>query len=154
MAHHLLPGIDRSWFDRLTHAYLIRDPVEVVASYSRVRDTPTLADLGYAQQVELFRRYGGPVVDARDVLRDPRRALTALCEALGIPFDDHMLHWEPGPRDTDGVWAPYWYRSVLESTHFAPYHPPTEPLADHLRPLADAARPLYEELHALRVGGG
>jgi len=152
MAQHLLPGIDRSWLGALTHAYLIRDPDEVVASYARVRDEPALDDLGYAQQVELFRAYGGPVVDARDVLRDPPRVLAALCRALDIPYDGRMLRWAPGPRPTDGVWAKHWYGTVLASTGFAPYRPPTEPLPAHLRPLAHAARPFYEELHAVRLG--
>src|SRR6185312_11754176 len=35
MAHHLLPGIGRDWLAELTHAYLIRDPVRVVASYAK-----------------------------------------------------------------------------------------------------------------------
>ncbi len=34
----------------LRHAFLIRDPRRLLASYAKVRDTPTLADLGLAQQ--------------------------------------------------------------------------------------------------------
>ena len=37
-----------------------------------------------------------PVIDAADVLRDPRRMLTLLCEAVGVEFTDRMLQWEPG----------------------------------------------------------
>src|SRR4051794_39962989 len=84
MAHHLLPDIGRSWIGRLANAFLIRDPSHVVASYSKVRGEPTLADLGYAQQVEIFRVYGGPVVDAADLLRDPAGVLQRLCTALGV----------------------------------------------------------------------
>ena len=151
MAQHLLPGVDRSWLGALTNAYLIRDPRDVVASYARVRAEPTLEDLGYPQQVELFRTYGGPVIDARDVLSDPARMLAALCDALGIAHDDRMLRWEPGPRPTDGVWAPHWYGTVLDSTGFGPARPPTHALPARLQPLADAARPLYAELHAARL---
>ena len=32
-----------------------------------------------------------------------------------------MLSWPKGRRDTDGVWAPYWYSSVNDSTGFKPY---------------------------------
>jgi hypothetical protein len=151
MAHHLLPGIDRAWLGEVTNAYLVRDPSEVVASYARVREEPTLDDLGYPQQVEIHRAYGGPVIDARDVLADPAGMLAVLCEALGIEFDQRMLRWEPGPRSSDGVWARYWYDSVLRSTGFAPYRPPSDELPERLRPLVDAARPLYEELHAARL---
>jgi len=146
MTHHLLPDIGREWLASLTHAYLIRDPAHVVASYARVRGTPTLEDLGYPQQISLFREFPGPVIDAADVLRDPHTVLTSLCEALGIAWDERMLHWEPGPRDTDGVWAPHWYASVESSTGFAPYDPKPAQVPEHLQFLVDAAQPFYDEM--------
>jgi hypothetical protein len=151
MAHHLLPGIGREWLGALTHAYLIRDPAHVVASYARVRGEPALADLGYPQQVEIFRCHGGPVVDAADVLRDPAAVLRRLCAALGLDFDAAMLSWPPGSRDTDGVWAPHWYASVHASTGFAPYDPAPAEVPARLRPLVEAALPFYAELAAHRL---
>ncbi|AGZ44194.1 hypothetical protein AFR_29665 [Actinoplanes friuliensis DSM 7358] len=151
MAHHLLPEMGRSWLGSLTQAYLIRDPAHVVASYARVRGEPTLEDLGYPQQVEIFRAYGGPVVDAADVLRDPAGVLGRLCAALGIGFDPAMLHWAAGPRATDGVWAPHWYATVEASTGFAPYNPAPPVVPARLRPLVEAAQPYYDELAAHRL---
>jgi len=152
MTHHLLPGIDREALGGLQHAFLVRDPERVLTSYAKVREEPTLDDLGLPQQVELFERYGGPVVDAADVLRDPRTTLAALCTALGIEFDDAMLAWPPGPRDTDGVWAPHWYASVEASSGFAPYSPGSgDPLPDHLHPLLERCRPYYEAVAAYRL---
>jgi hypothetical protein len=141
----------RSWLGALTHAYLIRDPAHVVASYARVRGEPMLTDLGYPQQVEIFRAYGGPVVDAADILRDPAATLRRLCAALGLAFDEAMLRWPPGLRDTDGVWAPYWYAAVQASTGFAAYDPAPAEVPDRLRPLVEAARPYYDELAAHRL---
>jgi hypothetical protein len=151
MAHHLLPEMGRSWLGGLTHAYLIRDPAHVVASYARVRGEPTLADLGYPQQAEIFRAHGGPVVDAADILRDPAAVLRRLCDALGLDFDPAMLAWPPGPRDTDGVWAPHWYAAVHASTGFAPYDPAPAEVPLRLRPLVEAAQPYYDELAAHRL---
>jgi Sulfotransferase domain len=151
MTHHLLPGIGRDWLGALTHAFLIRDPEHVVASYARVRGKPTLEDLGYPQQVEIYRAYGGPVVDAADVLRDPPGTLRRLCDGLGIGFDPAMLTWAPGPRATDGVWAPHWYAAVRASTGFAPYAPSPADVPVRLRPLVDAARPYYDELATQRL---
>jgi hypothetical protein len=151
MAHHLLPDFGRDWLGDLRHAFLIRDPAHVVASYARVREAPTLADLGFAQQVELFRRYGGPVVDSADILRDPAGHLRALCAALGIPYDAAMLSWEPGGRATDGVWAPYWYAAVERSTGFAPYDPRPPEVPQALQTIVAAAMPSYEELAAHRL---
>jgi Sulfotransferase domain len=151
MTHHLLPEVGRDWLAGVSNAFLIRDPAAVVASYARVREDPTLADLGFAQQAEIFRRFPGPVVDAADVLRDPAGTLRALCAALGIPYAESMTSWPPGRRPTDGVWAPYWYAAVERSTGFAPYDPAPPSVPDRLRPLVDAARPYYEELSARRL---
>ncbi|MBG0564331.1 sulfotransferase-like domain-containing protein [Actinoplanes aureus] len=151
MAHHLLPEIGRDWLGGLTHAFLIRDPSHVVTSYARVRGEPTLEDLGYPQQVEIFRAFGGPVVDAADVLRDPEGTLRRLCAGLGFAFDPAMLSWAPGPRDSDGVWAPFWYAAVRASTGFAAYDPSPADVPERLRPLVEAALPYYEELAARRL---
>ncbi|MGH3274106.1 MAG: hypothetical protein ACRDNZ_07240, partial [Streptosporangiaceae bacterium] len=152
MTHHLLPEVDRGALAGLAHAFLIRDPRQLLASYARVRAEPTLADLGLAQQAEIFRAFGGPVLDSGDLLRSPAAALTALCAALGVPFDPAMLAWPSGPRPTDGVWAPYWYDGVRASTGFGPYRPPaaTE-LPPRLEALAARCQPFYEELAAARL---
>lgn len=153
MTHHLLPDIDRAWLADLTHAFLIRDPRRLLASYARVRSAPVLADLGLEQQAEIFAAFGGPVIDSADILRHPAAALTALCDALGIGFDPAMLSWPAGSRPTDGVWAKYWYDSVWRSTGFGPYREQERiELPPELEPLAAQCEPYYQELarHRLR----
>ena len=152
MTHHLLPEVDRAALAGLTHAFLIRDPRRLLASYARVRSQPVLADLGLEQQAEIFRAFGGPVIDAADILRDPRAALETLCDALRIGFDAAMLSWPAGPRPTDGVWARYWYDGVWRSTGFGPYGEPAAPdLPPELEPLAARCEPFYQELAAHRL---
>jgi len=153
MTHHLLGSYDWSLLDGLRHAFLVRDPERVLVSYAKVREEPTLEDLGLPQQLELFERFGGPVVDAADVLADPRGTLTLLCEALGITFDDAMLSWPVGSRATDGVWATHWYARVEASTGFAaPAQGSGDPLPSRLRPLLDRCLPYTDALmpHRLR----
>ena len=162
MTHHMLPEFGRDWIDGVSNAFLIRAPEAVLASYARKRPGPLgLDEIGLPAQLALFDRAADrlgrapPVVDGRDVQADPRRALAALCAALDLPFDEGMLAWPPGRRDSDGVWAPAWYAEVEKSTGFAP--PGAEPrfddLPDSLKSIADAARPLYERLarHKLSV---
>jgi hypothetical protein len=151
MTHHLLPEVDRPALAPFRHAHLIRDPRELLASYARVRAEPTLDDLGLRQQAEIFETFGGPVVDSRDLLTAPEGTLRALCQALGIGFDDRMLAWPAGPRDSDGVWAPWWYAGVLASTGFAPYRPPAAPLPARLEPLADRCLPYFDRLYHYRI---
>jgi hypothetical protein len=162
MAHHLLPEVDRAALAPLRHAFLIRDPRSLLASYARVRSAPSLDDLGLRQQAEIFEEFGGPVIDSADILAAPGPALRALCAALGVPFSDAMLSWPPGPRDTDGVWAPYWYASVLQSTGFVPppaaagksaASPGVTALPPELEPLAEQCQPYYNRLrmHKLKI---
>jgi hypothetical protein len=157
MSHHLRPEIRRDWLPQLTNCFLIRDPREVLLSLDEKFERPQLPDTGYPQQLEIFeyiRRTTGrlcPVVDARDILADPRGVLSRLCAALGLPFQEAMLHWPPGPRDTDGVWAKHWYNAVEKSTGFQPYQPKDQPLPDRLKKLYDECLPFYEKLHAFRI---
>src|SRR6201986_29746 len=123
MTHHVLPSVDLSAFAPFRHAFLIRDPRALLASYARVRSAPTLDDLGLRQQVALFGEFGGPVIASADLLAAPEAGLRALCAALDVPFSPAMLSWPAGPRDSDGVWAPYWYDSVWRSTRFVPVVP-------------------------------
>lgn len=157
MTLHLLPQLDRDWLAALTNCFLIREPEAVIASYAAVRGKVTLADIGFVQQAELFdvaHRLGGEqplVIDSREFLFDPRTMLSAVCARLDIDFSEKMLHWPPGQRYSDGVWAPYWYDSVWQSTGFAPYRERHYELAEHEREIARQARPYYERLYRLRL---
>src|SRR5262249_38313701 len=148
MTHHLLAEVDRGGLAGLRHAFLIRDPRQLLASYARVRDEPVLADLGLAQQVEIFRRFGGPVVDASDIPGRPRARLEAMCTALAVRCDPAMLSWPAGPRPAAGVWARYWYDGVQRSTGFGPYRELAADLPPALEPLAAQCQPFYDELSA------
>jgi hypothetical protein len=152
-----LPEIDHGWLNQVTNCFLIRDPAEVINSYVRKKDNPALDDLGFAQQAELFqavRQKTGeipPVIDARDVLQDPKRMLSLLCRAVGAEFDEAMLSWPPGLRDTDGVWAKYWYTEVARSTSFQPYRSKNDPVPARLIDLCEGCRGYYEELYQHRL---
>ena len=98
------------------------------------------------------RRADTPVVlDARDVLENPRGVLSALCARVGVDFTDRMLAWPPGPRASDGVWAKHWYHSVHRSSGFQPYVPKTCPLPAHLESLARECEPRYRRLWEQRL---
>jgi hypothetical protein len=159
MTHHMLPEFGRGWADSCRNAFLIRTPDNVLSSYVVKRGDVSLDDIGFVQQREIFEREADrlgrapPVIDASDVLADPRSSLVALCTALDIPFSDRMLAWPAGNRATDGIWAPAWYDAVEKSTGFArPASSLGRPaLRDDLRAIAEKARPHYERLAAFRL---
>jgi hypothetical protein len=159
MWHHMVGPIGYEDFDGFTHAFLIREPERMIASYLRKRESAAFEDFGLERQAEFFEREADrlgeapPVIDANDVLADPEGVLSGLCEKLGIPWERAMLAWEPGRRETDGPWAPHWYAAVEASCGFGP--PETEPveLPDEALRLADRCRPFYERLAAHRIIG-
>ncbi len=157
MAHHLLPDVPRQWLDRVTNAFLIREPRAMLASLDRILPAPELLDTGLPQQLEIFerveRRTGStpPVIDSRDVLMDPPAMLRALCERLGLEFEEAMLSWPPGRRETDGVWAPHWYDAVEESTGFAPWQPQEVELPARLEAVLRDCQPIYDRLSQFKL---
>jgi hypothetical protein len=162
MTHHMLPQFGREWADACRNAFLIRAPEEVLSSYVEKWGHVGLGEIGFVQQRELFEceadrlGHAPPVVDAADVLADPRGTLSKLCGALDIPFSERMLSWPAGSRPSDGIWAPAWYDAVERSTGFA--QPPASrnrpPLRADLKSIADAAQPHYERLSAFKLTGG
>jgi Sulfotransferase domain len=157
MTHHLLPEVDRQWLGTMTNCFLIRDPREVIASYLKKRENPTLEDLGYVQQAEIFdfvrahTRAIPPIVDARDVLQNPERSLRLLCDAVDVEFTKSMLSWPSGLRETDGVWAKHWYGEVARSTSFRPYRHKRLQIPGRLREVHERCCKCYERLYENRL---
>src|SRR4051812_33311387 len=158
MWHHMTGPIGYEDFDGFAHAFLIREPERMIASYLRKRESARFEDFGLERQAEFFEREADrlgpapPGIGAGGVLVNPEAVLSKLCAALAIPWDKAMLAWEPGPRPTDGPWAPHWYAAVEASSGFGP--PDVEPveLPEDAQRLAEKCRPYYERLAAHRLG--
>ena len=152
MTHHMLDHIDKSWMTQVTNCFLIREPRRMILSFAKVIPNPEVDQMGLKHQVDIFQYIRDatgeipPVISARDVLQNPRKTLSKLCDAINIPFDEAMLEWEAGKRDTDGVWAEYWYKSVEKSTAFTAYKDDDTPIPEHLKSLLDECQDLYDQM--------
>lgn len=152
MTLHMIPSFDRNFLRGLTNVFLIRHPARVVASYAKKRENPSLMDIGFVQQAELFDQVADmkgqvpPVIDSASIRENPSQALSGLCARLGIPFHDSMLQWPAGPKPFDGVWAPHWYGAVHQSTGFEAAEGPLPNLTGAAAELVDAALPYYQRL--------
>jgi hypothetical protein len=157
MTLHMIPEFPRGFMRQLSNVFLIRHPARVVASYAKKREGPTLADIGFQQQAELFDEvadwlgHAPLVIDSADIRNDPDKALSGLCAALGIPYTDRMLRWDLGPKPYDGVWAPHWYNAVHRSTGFEDPEAALPELPAAYQALADQALPYYDRLAAYRL---
>ncbi len=155
MTHHLI-DIDWSFMKGMINIILTRNPREMLPSYAEQINQPNIHDVGYAAHIEVMeylKKLGQPIIvlDGKNVLLNPQKVLSELCEKIGIPFDSSMLSWEAGARPEDGCWAKYWYKNVHRSTCFAPYQPKTTPFPKHLEGLLTECQPLYDQLASIAI---
>lgn len=157
MTHHMLANCDLSWTKALTHCFLIREPAYVVNSYTNSRGECSAEDIGIKRQFELYQAISSivnkpiPVIDADSVLSDPESFLPKMCDTLCIKFDAAMLSWPSGKRDSDGVWAAHWYKSVEASTRFAKAKRQTLELSPEQHAVVEEVRPYYNKLKQIAL---
>ena len=157
MAQHNLPGVELDWTSRLTNCFLIRNPGEVILSYSKKYEITSVYQLGFPQQFELYDKIEQDsgmspiVIDSKDVLMNPQNMLQKLCEKLEVPFSDKMLSWSPGKRDSDGVWGQHWYGNVEKSTGFQAYQKKEEEMPKEYTEIYEECMKYYQQLFEQRI---
>ena len=155
MAHHLV-NIDNQFLKSVKNVFLIRNPEELLVSFSKVIKDPTLDDIGLKKSWELYNQLteigGKPVViDSGELLKDPDLMLEKLCKSINISFNPSMLTWPAGARKEDGVWSDYWYHNVHKSTGFIKSDPKQVEVSQELQAVCDEARPYYNELFDISI---
>lgn len=151
MAHHHT-GMSWDYLKDMKNVFLIRDPKQLIASFAQVIEKPDLLDIGLKVESELLQfvhdhgSHAPVVIDTNQILEDPEAGLKNLCQQLDLPFRQEMLRWNKGALPEDGVWAPYWYKNVHNSTGFQKQKTSERPLPDHCHDLLEKARPYYDHL--------
>ena len=151
MTQHMIEGVPRDWMRDVTNVFLIRHPARVIASYAAKRENPTLEDIGFRQQAELFDEVSGVVIDSHDIRDDPEGVLRKLCDEIGLDWDPAMLGWPKGGHKDDGVWAAHWYGAVWNSNGFAGAEGALPEVPAHLQGVLEAALPFYERMKAVKI---
>jgi len=158
MTKHLV-DVNRNFLPKFKNILLIRNPRDMLPSLAENIPHPNLADTGLDLQWHLYKNLesmsNNPIViDADELLRDPKDILKQLCRHLKLKFFDSMLSWPAKPKKEDGIWAKYWYQSLHKSTGFLPYRPkPNFPV--ELKKLLTECTPYYEKLltKSIRTSG-
>ena len=155
MPHHMVGGMPIHWARDCVNVHLIRHPARVIASYGAKRDEMSLEDVGFAQQLDLYRQIGGVVIESSDIRADPEAMLGCLCDAIDLAFDPAMLNWPAGGHRDDGVWAAHWYGAIHRSTGFAGAEGDLPKLVGARAELLEQAMPAYEAMavHKLKRPG-
>ncbi len=157
MPHHMVGPVDIRHMPDHRHAFLIRAPERVVASYRNKNELRRAEMLGFVQlrryfEIEAERTGQAPVVvDSDAILRDPSTMLELLSKALGIAWDSAMLAWDKGPHPDDGIWGEHWYDKVNASTGFGQAPGELPKLDGAYRAVAEECRPDYEYLLSYSV---
>ena len=55
MAHHILEGENLNWIKNMKNCLLIRHPNDVILSYSKKNEINNIQQLGYIQQIEIYK---------------------------------------------------------------------------------------------------
>jgi hypothetical protein len=157
--------IEHLWSDdflgHFKHSFLIRDPAKVATSMHKNWPDFVLKEIAFVEQRALFDRLcddlgeAPPVIDSDDLLENPQGMVEAYCNAVGIPYIEEALSWEPGERDevswydggswhdnlrgSDGLKAqPRRYIDISEAP-------------DRVREIYETVLPHYDHLHQYRL---
>ena len=150
MTHHLL-HVSTDFLQHTENIIFIRNPAQIIASYSQVIPNVSLHDTGIEYQQNLFNhltKNNWPciVIDSGELLKNPKQMLKELCAKMDIEFCDEMLHWPAGAKKEDGVWAKYWYANVHKTTGFQLQQTSSRLLPKHLEPLYLESKKYYDNL--------
>ena len=153
-------GADLPFLDAFNHSFLTRDPAKTLTSmYAQWTDF-TLSETGFVEQRELFdlltQRTGTPppLIDADDLLDDPRGVTAAWCEAVGIDFKPEALEWGAA-RASELTWyeTGTWHDNLAQSTTLSRQKREYVSIDhnQHLRDAHEACLPHYRAMHAHRL---
>ena len=156
MVHHISNNINMDWIKSFENCFLIRHPRDVIISYAKRNPINEINDLGYIHQKYLFQKIKEitgeypSVFDSNDILINPEKYLRIMCNVFKIDFSEKMLYWPKGPRETDGVWASYWYKNVMNSKSFKIFRKLDEEVPRQYNHLLEECLPYYEYLHSFK----
>ncbi|MBX2870092.1 MAG: sulfotransferase [Acidiferrobacterales bacterium] len=135
MPHHTDHLWNEEFLGRITHTFLIRDPAKVLASLHRsylkagFEEGFDANEISFGPQRCLFdllqSRSGSLpiVIDSDDLMESPEKMVSAYCNAIGIPFIQEALSWEPGKRN-EVLWydgnEEIWHASLRDSSGLKP----------------------------------
>ena len=98
------------------------------------------------------------VIDADDLLCDPKGIMHKYCEATGLPFRENMVTWTPRsfPDWENCRECNIWHSDVIKSSGFVQRECPSSPpaltdLPEEFRAVVEESLPYYESLHSMRL---
>ncbi|HCX87404.1 MAG TPA: hypothetical protein DG761_05225 [Gammaproteobacteria bacterium] len=123
MSYYVLPYLptDPDFASKITHSFLIRNPVSAIVSYYRLDSKITLEEIGIASQWTHFKAlvdlFGTEpiVIEAESVQARPKQTLSHYWEQVKLDYVDHAFNWSQ--EDAPAAWQPVkgWHQGALAS---------------------------------------
>ena len=151
-------------FANFKHTFLIRHPRKSTISHYKACQNGGFSFYfpGVRQNYELYKvvQQIDPnplVLDADDLLENPKEMMQLYCSSTGLPFTEDMLTWEPGDIKEWNHGRKYeiWHRTAMYSPGFIkPKRSAPESLIEYPKIVEECIQdslPYYEALYQVRV---
>ncbi|XP_033629425.1 uncharacterized protein LOC117291687 [Asterias rubens] len=162
------------------HVFLIRHPLKSISSMAaRIKTLPEKQVYHFKvnqykylhnlhQYLKTTHGINASVLDADDLIAQPKEMLQKFCKILGLPFSDKLLTWDWTDEKPDNwmvrnsLWEDHkihgWYDNCLHSTGFRKPTDAAKTDKKALEPefvkMVEEALPYYEEIRKLRIKPG
>jgi len=128
MAYYVMPHIldDPAFCGRLTHCFLIRDPMAAILSFHKLDPDLTSDEIGLKAQWLMFQalvsRYGADpvVIEAEAVQADTQGVVREWWKAVGLPFEAGAFAWSGSSAPDDWKQVGAWHQDVSGSGGIRP----------------------------------
>ena len=150
------------FLSHFNHAFLIRDPAKTISSmYNKWPDFHE-GEVGFPEQRALFDLLTAlngtppPVIDSDDMLENPREMVEKFCDAVGIPFIEDALTWEPGGDPSAHSWwdGGSFHANLAQSTGLMPQKRKYIEVADapdRVQQVHRRMKPHYDHMYQFRI---
>ena len=119
MSYYVMPHIfeDQKFLERVTHCFLIRNPLESILSYYKLDPEVSLEEIGLEAQWKHFDKLTNLglkplVIEAETVRNDTKNIISELWKAIDIPYEDKAFDWQNDKPD-DWNQVSGWHGSVI-----------------------------------------
>ena len=159
--HYVQSLLSEDFLLQFNHSFLIRDPAKSISSMYKHWPDFHADEVGLIEQRHLFDQLtemlgqAPPVIDSDDLLSNPADMVEKWCQAIGIPFIESALHWEPGARDEVSWWdGGSFHENLRNSNGLKPQpikHAQIDALSERAQDIYHAVKSHYDHLYAHRI---
>jgi len=122
MSYYVMPELlqDIDFFDRITHCFLIRNPLRSLLSYYKLDANISLREIGLEAQwlhFQQVQKYGAkPIVLEAETVRSHTKPIMELFWAkLGLDYKAEAFNWNSDAPPQDWQYVQGWHQKVSQS---------------------------------------